>query len=108
MHWFAWGGKVQSQQQSKKNLTAELFIAEDKSFVECTWTAGASLTSGSYEFYGEGETYTGDKDTVEKYDTRSLNGGLQVAARVLEEMIGVDQIALARKIVEQLHSITKK
>ena len=82
--------------------TAELFIAEDKSFVECTWTAGFSLNSGSYEFYGEGETYTGEEDAVEKYDTSSLEGGLQVAARVLEELIGVDQNESARKIIEQL------
>ena len=82
--------------------TAELFIAEDKSFVECTWTAGASLTSGSYEFYGEGEVYTGNKDAVERYDASSLNGALLVAVRVLAELIGVDQNESARKIVEQL------
>ena len=83
--------------------TAELFIAEDKSFVECTWTAGASLNSGSYEFYGEGEVYTGDEDAVERYDASSLNGGLQVAVRVLEELTGVDQSESARNIIEKLH-----
>lgn len=91
----------------QKEPTAELFIAEDKSFLACTWSAGFSLLSGVYEFYGEGETYTGEEDMVEKYDTSSLKGGLQVAARVLEEMIGVDQITLAKKIVEQLQGITK-
>ena len=30
--------------------TAELFIAEDKSFLACTWRAGFSLHSGEYEF----------------------------------------------------------
>lgn len=84
----------------QEDLTAELFIAEDKSFVECTWTAGASLTSVSYEFYGDGETYTGDEDAVEMFDTSSLNGGHQVAVRVLMELIGVDQSEFARKIVE--------
>jgi len=82
--------------------TAELFIAEDKSFLECTWTVGASLTSGSYEFYAEGEVYTGDEDAPERYETSSLNGGLQVAVRVLEELIGVDQYESAKKIVELL------
>ena len=92
----------------QREPTAELFIAEDKSFLACTWSAGFSLLSGVYKFYGEGETYTGEEDVVHKYDTSSLKGGLQVAARVLEEMIGVDQITLARKIVEQLQGITKK
>lgn len=85
---------------------AELSISEDKSFIQCIWTAGFSLTSGSYDFFGEGETYTGDDDQVERYDTSSLNGGLQVAARVLEELIGVDQSESARKIVDQLQDIT--
>ena len=95
-----WQGTDSAKVQEEP--TAELFIAEDKSFVECTWTAGASLNSGSYEFYGEGEVYTGNEDAVERYDTSSLNGGLQVAVRVLEELIGVHQVESARKIVRQL------
>ena len=95
-----WQGADSAKVQAEP--TAELFISEDKSFVECTWTAGASLNSGSYEFYGEGEVYTGNEDSVERYDTSSLNGGLQVAVRVLEELIGVEQSESARKIVEQL------
>ena len=82
--------------------TAELFIAEDKSFVECTWTTGFSLNSGSYEVYGEGETYTGEEDAVEKCDTSEPLGALPVAVRILEELIGVDQVESARKIVKQL------
>lgn len=85
---------------------AELSISEDKSFIQCIWTAGFSLTSGSYDFFGEGETYSGEDDQIERYDTSSLNGGLQVAARILEELIGVDQSESARKIVEQLQDIT--
>ena len=60
------------------------------------------MNSGSYEFYGEGEVYTRNEDSVVRYDTSSLNGGLQVAVRVLEELIGVDQSESARQIVEQL------
>lgn len=95
-----WEGTDSAKVQAEP--TAELFIAEDKSFVECTWTAGFSLNSGSYEFYGEGETYTGEDHAVEKYDTSSLEGGLQVAVRILEELLGIDQVESARKIVRQL------
>ena len=95
-----WQGTDSAKVQEKP--TAELFISEDKSCVVCTWTAGISLSSGSYEFYGEGEVYTGDEDEVHRYDASSLNGGLQVAVRVLEELIGVDQSESARKIVKQL------
>ena len=95
-----WQGTDSAKVQAEP--TAELFISEDKTFMECTWIAGASLNSGSYEFYGEGEVYTGDEDEVHRYDASSLNGGLQVAVRVLEELIGVDQNDFARKIVEQL------
>ena len=45
---------------------------------------------------------SGEMDAVERYDTSSLNGGLQVAVRVLEELIGVEQSEAARKIVDQL------
>ena len=91
-----WLGTDSAKVQAE--LTVELFISEDKSFVECTWTAGASL----YEFFGEEELCTGNEDAVERYDISSLNGGLQVAVRVLEEWIGVDQSESARQIVEQL------
>ncbi|QNI42134.1 hypothetical protein SynA1528_01101 [Synechococcus sp. A15-28] len=95
-----WKGTASAKVQAEP--TAEVFIAEDKSFIECTWTAGWSLTSGSYEFYGNGETYTGEEDAAEKYDTSSVNGGLQVAARVLEELIGADQEESAQRIIAEL------
>ncbi len=95
-----WEGTESAAVQEKP--TAEIVIAEDKSFLACTWRAGFSLHSGEYEFFGEGETYTGEEDAVEKYDTSSLNSGLQVAVRVLEELLGVDQSESLRKIVEQL------
>ena len=95
-----WKGTESAAVQEKP--TAELLIAEDKSFLQCTWTAGFSLASDPYEFYGGGETYTGEEDAVEMYNTSSLDGGLQVAVRVLEELLGVDQSESARKILEQL------
>ena len=95
-----WEGSESAAVQEEP--TAELFIAEDKSFVECTWTAGFSLNSGSYEFYGEGETYTGEEDAVEKYDTTTLEGVLEVAVRVLEEMVDIDTEEVATRIVKQL------
>ncbi len=95
-----WEGTESAAVQEEPN--AELLISEDERFLECTWTSGFSLSSGSYEFYGEGEKYTGDEDAVEMYNTSSLDGGLQVAVRVLEELLGVNQSEFRRKIVEQL------
>ena len=95
-----WKGTDSAKVQGEP--TAEIVIGEDKSFFACTWRAGFSLQSGQYEFYGEGEIYTGEEDAVEKCDTSELLGALPVAVRILEELIGVDQNESARKIIEQL------
>ena len=96
------GWKGTDSAKVQEEPTAEIVIPEDKSFLMCTWRAGFSLQSGEYQFYGEGETCTGEKDAFEKYDTSSLNGGIQVAVRVIEELIGVDRRESVIKIVEQL------
>ena len=96
------GWKGTDSAKVQEEPTAEIVIAEDKSFLMCTWRAGCSLQSGEYEFYGEGETYTGEEDAVERYDTTTLEGVLEVAVRVLEEMVDIDTEEVATRIVKQL------
>ena len=96
------GWKGTDSAKVQEEPTAEIVIAEDKSFLMCTWRAGFSLQSGEYEFYGEGETYTGKEDAVERYDTTTLEGVLEVAVRVLEEMVDIDTEEVATRIVKQL------
>lgn len=101
-HLVLMGWKGTDSAKVQKEPTAEIVIAEDKSFLMCTWRAGFSLQSGEYEFYGEGETYTGEEDAVERYDTTTLEGVLEVAVRVLEEMVDIDTEEVATRIVKQL------
>ena len=96
------GWKGTDSAKVQEEPTAEIVIPEDKSFLMCTWRAGFSLQSGEYAFYGEGETYTGEGDAVERYDTSTLEGVLEVAVRVLEEMVDIDTEEVAVRIVKQL------
>ena len=96
------GWKGTDSAKVQEEPTAEIVIAEDKSFLACTWRAGFSLQSGQYEFHGDGETYTGEEDAFEKYDTATLEGVLEVAVRVLDEMVDIDTEEVATRIVKQL------
>ena len=96
------GWKGTDSAKVQEEPTAELVIPDDKSYLMCTWRAGFSLQSGEYAFYGEGETYTGEEDAVERYDTSTLEGVLEVAVRVLEEMVDIDTEEVATRIVKQL------
>ena len=103
MHWSPWAGKAPTQQKFRQSRQQSSSSQKTRALWSALGPQAPALNSGSYEFYGEGEVYTCNEDAVERYDTSSLNGGLQVAVRVLEELIGVDQNESVRKIVERLH-----
>lgn len=77
--------------------------------MECTWTAGFSLNSGSYGFYGEGETYTGEeKEGQEPIPTIDIYHELPKDWREeywdkekewIEEIFGIDK--------DWIHSVTE-